>query len=129
MDENAGQIRDYRDLIVWKEAMDIAEQVYSLTRSFPREEAFGLTAQMRRSAVSVASNIAEGFGRAQRRSFVQFLRIAQGSLKELETQALIAARVGLLSVQQVASLMDQTGRLGKRLVQFVRSLERPSPVP
>jgi len=128
MDENSGQIRDYRDLIVWKEAMDIAEQVYSLTRSFPREEAFGLTSQMRRSAVSIPSNIAEGFGRAQRRSFVQFLRIAQGSLKELETQALVAARVGLISAEQTASLMDQTGRLGKRLVQFVRSLERSVPI-
>jgi four helix bundle protein len=128
MDENSGQIRDYRDLIVWKEAMDIAEQVYSLTRSFPREEAFGLTSQMRRSAVSIPSNIAEGFGRAQRRSFVQFLRIAQGSLKELETQALVAARVGLIPAEQTASLMDQTGRLGKRLVQFVRSLERSVPI-
>jgi four helix bundle protein len=127
MDENSGQIRDYRDLIVWKEAMDIAELVYSLTRTFPREEAFGITSQMRRSAVSVPSNIAEGFGRAQKRSFVQFLRIAQGSLKELETQALLAARVGLLSAEQVASFMEQTERLGKRLVRYVRSLERSSP--
>ncbi|HVW58321.1 MAG TPA: four helix bundle protein [Rhizobiaceae bacterium] len=127
MGENSGQIRDYRDLIVWKEAMDIAEQVYSLTRSFPREEAFGLTSQMRRSAVSIPSNIAEGFGRAQRRSFVQFLRIAQGSLKELETQMLLAARVGLLSAEQVTAVTAQTERLGKRLVQFVRSLERPVP--
>ncbi|TAM97700.1 MAG: four helix bundle protein [Rhizobiaceae bacterium] len=127
MDENSGQIRDYRDLIVWKEAVDIAELVYSLTRTFPREEAFGITSQMRRSAVSVPSNIAEGFGRAQKRSFVQFLRIAQGSLKELETQALLAARVGLLSAEQVASFMEQTERLGKRLVRYVRSLERSSP--
>jgi four helix bundle protein len=125
MDEKSSQIRDYRDLIVWKEAMEIAELVYSLTRAFPRGEAFGLTAQMRRSAVSVPSNIAEGFGRAQRRSFIQFLRIAQGSLKELETQAQLSARVGFLQADQVGGLLHQTERLGKRLVQFVRSLERP----
>jgi len=124
MDEHHGQIRDYRDLIVWKEAMDIAEQVYSLTRAFPREEAFGLTAQMRRAAVSIPSNIAEGFGRAQRKSFIQYLRIAQGSLKELETQAMLATRVGFLSPEQQTECLDLTGRLGKRLVQFVRSLER-----
>jgi four helix bundle protein len=117
-------IRDYRDLIVWQEAMEIAEVIYSLTRAFPREEAFGLVSQMRRSAVSIPSNIAEGFGRAQRRSFVQFLRIAQGSLKELETQAQLAARVGMLHTESLADVLGRTERLGKRLVQFVRSLER-----
>jgi four helix bundle protein len=117
-------IRDYRDLIVWQEAMEIAELVYSVTRSFPREEAFGLVSQMRRAAVSIPSNIAEGFGRAQRRSFVQFLRIAQGSLKELETQAQLSARIGLLDSESLTGLLDRTERLGKRLVQFVRSLER-----
>ena len=125
MDEHQDTIRDYRDLTVWKEAMDIAEHLYSLTRSFPREEAFGLTAQMRRAAVSIPSNIAEGFGRAQRKSFVQYLRIAQGSLKELETQAMLSVRVGYLTSQQQDEFLDRTTRLGKRLVQFVRSLEPP----
>ncbi|SMH47608.1 four helix bundle protein [Mesorhizobium australicum] len=124
MDEQRDQIRDYRDLIVWKEAMDIAELVYSFTRSFPREEAFAMTSQMRRAAISIPSNIAEGFGRAQRKSFVQFLRISQGSLKELETQASLAMRVGLLSAEQEKDFLTHTQRLGKRLVQFVRSLER-----
>ena len=124
MGEQRDQIRDYRDLIVWKEAMDIAELVYSLTRSFPREEAFAMTSQMRRAAISIPSNIAEGFGRAQRRSFVQFLRISQGSLKELETQVVLSTRVGLLSAAQEEDFLAQSQRLGKRLVQFVRSLER-----
>ncbi|GLS28510.1 four helix bundle protein [Mesorhizobium albiziae] len=124
MDERADQIRDYRDLIVWKEAMEIAELVYSLTRAFPREEMFGMSSQMRRAAVSIPSNIAEGFGRAQRRSFVHFLRIAQGSLKELETQTLLSGRVGLLSAEQTADLMTRSERLGKRFVQFVRSLSQ-----
>jgi four helix bundle protein len=122
MDGQRETIRDYRDLIVWKEAMDIAEQVYLLTRAFPREEMFGMTSQMRRCAASVPANIAEGFGRAQRRTFVQFLRIAQGSLKELETHAALCGRVGLLPGEELAKLEDQCARLGKRLVSFVRSL-------
>ena len=125
MDEQPDRVRDYRDLIVWNEAMEIAELVYSFTRAFPREEAFGLTSQMRRAAVSIPSNIAEGFGRAQRKTFVQFLRIAQGSLKEMETQALLSARVGFLAAEDLSDLLPRCERLGKRLVQFVRSLERP----
>jgi four helix bundle protein len=122
MGEKTEQIRDYRDLIVWKEAMEIAELIYSLTRAFPREEMFGMTSQMRRAAVSVPCNIAEGFGRAQRKSFIQFLRIAQGSLKELETQALLSGRVWFFSQDQVHELMSRCQRLGWRLVQYIRSL-------
>ena len=122
MDEKAEQIRDYRDLIVWKEAMEIAELIYSLTRAFPREELFGMTSQMRRAAVSIPCNVAEGFGRAQRKSFIQFLRVAQGSLKELETQALLSGRVGFLSPDQVDNIISRCQRLGRRLVQFVLSL-------
>jgi four helix bundle protein len=124
MDSKPTTIRDYRDLIVWQEAMDIAADVYSLTREFPREEMFGMTAQMRRCASSIAANIAEGFGRAQRRSFVQFLRIAQGSLKELETHTILCGRVGLLSQEVLADVDARCSLLGKRLVTFVRSLQR-----
>jgi four helix bundle protein len=123
MDKQTGGIRDYRDLIVWQEAMDIAELVYRLTRGFPREELFGMTAQMRRASASIPANIAEGFGRAQRRSFIQFLPIAQGSLKELETHAALAARVELLPDAEASVLLDRCELLGKRLVAFVRSLE------
>jgi four helix bundle protein len=123
MDEKTEQIRDYRDLIVWKEAMEIAELVYSLTRSFPREEMFGMAAQMRRSAVSIPCNIAEGYGRGQRKAFIQFLRIAQGSLKELETQVLLSGRVGLLVPGRVDEVMSRCQKLGRRLVRFVRSLD------
>lgn len=76
-------IESYRDLRVWNEAMDLAVECYELTRLFPREEAFGLTAQIRRAAASVPANIAEGYGRNSAGSYVQFLRNAQGSLKEL----------------------------------------------
>ncbi|RWC29438.1 MAG: four helix bundle protein [Mesorhizobium sp.] len=124
MDKTPETIRDYRDLIVWKEAMDIAEEVYVLTRGFPREELYGITSQMRRCAVSIPANIAEGFGRAQRRTFIQFLRIAQGSLKELETHTMLCIRIGLLSQEQSAKLEPRYTELGKRLVSFVRSLDQ-----
>jgi four helix bundle protein len=124
MDENRGKIRDYRDLIVWKEAIDLAERVYVLTRPFPKEELFGLTSQMRRCATSIPANVAEGFGRQQRRSFVQFLRIAQGSLKELESHAILSGRLGLLDAKALAEIELHCETLGKRLVSFVRSLEK-----
>lgn len=127
MEPESSDIRDYRDLVVWQEAMDIAELVYSVTKAFPREEAYGLTAQMRRAAVSIPSNIAEGFGRAQRQTYVQFLRIAQGSLKELETQALLASRVGLLQSAALADPLARTERLGRRLVMYLRSLGGKGP--
>ena len=79
----ADQIGGYRDLLVWQRAMSIAERTYRLSRTFPREEQFGLTSQARRAAVSVAANIAEGFGRGSRPSYASFVRIAQGSLKNL----------------------------------------------
>ncbi|MGB3380742.1 MAG: four helix bundle protein [Rhodanobacter sp.] len=122
--EQRDPIRDYRDLIVWKESMDLAVDIYALTRSFPREEAFGLTSQLRRAASSIPANIAEGFGRAQRRPFIQFLRVAQGSLKELETHVTLAERVGYLESSAVSGLTSRCELLGKRLVSFVRSLER-----
>jgi four helix bundle protein len=83
------RIKSYRDLRVWQDSMTLAESCYQLTGNFPREEMFGLTSQIRRSASSVAANIAEGHGREHTRSFIQQLRIAQGSLKELETHLLL----------------------------------------
>ena len=117
-------INDYRDLSVWKLSMDIAADIYTETKSFPREEMFGLTAQMRRAAVSIPANIAEGFGRAQRKSFAQFLRIAQGSLKELETHTLLASRVGFLAAERSQMLGVRYEGLGKMMRSFIRSLEK-----
>lgn len=122
MVEKKNTIRDYRDLIVWKEAMDLAERTYVLTRTFPKEEMFGLTSQMRRCSTSIPANIAEGFGRQQRRSFVQFLRIAQGSLKELESHSILACRVGLLDKSALEEIENRCELLGKRMVTFIRSL-------
>jgi four helix bundle protein len=90
-------IRSFNDLLAWQKAMSLAEDVYRVTRAFPKDEIFGLTSQMRRAAVSVASNIAEGQARQTRGEFVQFLGHAKGSLAELETQTMLSTRVGLLT--------------------------------
>jgi four helix bundle protein len=83
-----GEIRSYRDLVAWQQAVDLAASVYMLSQRWPREELYGLTSQARRAAVSVSANIAEGYGRDNLGSYLQFLRIAQGSLKELESHLL-----------------------------------------
>ncbi|TGQ66189.1 four helix bundle protein [Mesorhizobium sp. M00.F.Ca.ET.186.01.1.1] len=112
----------YKDLLVWQQAMDLAVAVYSSTKSWPREELYGLTSQVRRAASSVPANIAEGYGREVRGSYLQFLRIAQGSLKELETQLLIAERTGIAQQATTASLLASTDSVGKLLRLLIRKL-------
>ncbi len=102
--------------------MDLAVEIYKHTQSFPKAETFGLTSQARKSAVSVAANIAEGFGRENPGSFAQFLRMAQGSLKELETHILIAERVGLVDANTSAPLLHQCGEVGKMLGSLIRKV-------
>ncbi|MDB9506783.1 four helix bundle protein [Microcystis aeruginosa CS-338/01] len=87
------KIQSYRDLRVWQESVNLAESCYRLTKTFPKEELYGMTTQIRRASVSIAANIAEGYGRKTRGEYIQFLYIAQGSLKELETHWLISQRV------------------------------------
>src|SRR3989344_2803565 len=89
------KIRSYKDLLVWQKAMQLCERVYSVTSKFPNEKKFGLVSQIRRSAVSIPSNIAEGRGRTSRKDFIQFLHIALGSTNELETQLELAKRLML----------------------------------
>jgi four helix bundle protein len=91
--------KTHKDSEVWKQSLDLAECVYLVTGSFPKEELYGLTAQMRRAAVSVSSNIAEGAAKGSRKEFVQFLYISLGSLAELETQCMMAGRLGFISDQ------------------------------
>ena len=117
-------IKSYQDLRVWQHAMSLAEMCYGLTRDFPKEEMFGLTSQIRRSAASVPANIAEGHGREHTRSFVQFLRVAQGSLKELETHLLLAQRVGITDKSAIAPSIQHAKALGKMLRTLIRSLQQ-----
>jgi four helix bundle protein len=106
------KINSYRDLLAWEQAMDLTAAVYRTTRTWPKEELYGLTAQVRRAAVSVPANIAEGYGREHPGSYLQFLKIAQGSLKELETHLLIAERTAIAEAPAVDSLLAQSESIG-----------------
>jgi four helix bundle protein len=117
-----GRIDSYKDLVVWQQAMNLAVAIYGLTKSWPKDELYGLTAQARRAASSVPANIAEGYGRENRGSYQQFLRIAQGALKELETHLLISERVGIASSDAVAPLMAESESVGKLLRRLIRKL-------
>ena len=116
------KIDSYRDLVVWRQAMDLAVAVYETTRAWPRDELYGLTSQARRAATSVPANIAEGYGRENAGSYQQFLRIAQGSLKELETHLLIAQRIGIASRDGISALMISSESVGKLLRLLIRKL-------
>lgn len=106
--------------------MELVELVYRATRTFPREEQFGLTSQIRRSAVSVPANIAEGYGRSSKPHFANFCRIAQGSLYELRTELEVAARTGIAAKEEMQPLMDLAERLSRMLDGFIRSLNQDS---
>jgi four helix bundle protein len=118
-----GEIRSYRDLKVWQQAMDLAEACYRLTRGFPKDELYGMVSQIRRAAASVPANVAEGHGRNGRGEYIQFLRVAQGSLKELETHLLLAQRIGLTDGAAVEPILGKSEILGKMLRALIRSLE------
>ncbi|MBG1231846.1 four helix bundle protein [Aestuariivirga litoralis] len=121
MTEN--KINSYRDLKVWQLAMDLAETCYALTGDFPKSEIFGMTSQIRRASVSIAANIAEGHGRETSPLFVQFLRAAQGSLKETETHLIICQRVGLGKVSQLSLALSKCDEIGKMLRSLIRSIQ------
>jgi len=115
-----GRTRNYRDLIAWQKAMQLARLVYRLTESFPKEERFGLTSQLRRCAVSVPSNIAEGHGRLSDRVLRTFLATARGSLFELETQTLLAIDFNYLKpadAQETLSLASEVARILNGLIK------------
>ena len=118
-----GEVRSYRDLLVWQQGMDLAVATYDLTRHWPKEELYGLTSQSRRASVSICANIAEGYGRDTRPGYIQFLRIAQGSLKELETHLIIAQRIELSAIGKVDDLLSQCESVGKLLRSLIRKLE------
>ena len=117
-------VNSYQDLIVWQKGMELAEQAYWLTRRFPREELFGITSQIRRAAVSIPANVAEGWGRTGTAEFMQFLRVAQGSLKELETHLILANRIALASPDSVQPLLSLCTEVGKMLNALLNSLKQ-----
>lgn len=103
------KIKSFKDLRVWQKSVQIVEDAYRLTKFFPKEELYGLTSQIRRASISVPSNIAEGFRRYHNKEYKQFLFIALGSLAELETQLIIAARLNFVSKQDLQDVFDKNG--------------------
>lgn len=114
-------------LNVWKKAVDLAVDVYQVTLHFPKSELYGLTSQLRRSSVSIASNLAEGSGRGSDGELARFLAIAKGSATELHTQLLIASRVGLLPIAKYQDLSRRLQEVRKMLNGFLSRLRRPAP--
>jgi len=119
------EIKSYKDLIVWQKSMELVEEIYKITKYFPKEELYGLTNQIRRSAVSIPSNISEGRGRGTRKDFVQFLRIALGSANELQTQIEITRRLNYIqNCEKIALLLIE---IIKMLNVIISKLNLPNP--
>jgi len=117
-------IRSYKDLIVWQKAFKLALNVYEVTKKFPKEEVYGLTSQMRRCAISIPSNIAEGYARHRRLEYIQFLQIAFASGAELETQLLIAKELGLVGQKDFETVSSQLDEVMKMLNSLIGKLKR-----
>jgi four helix bundle protein len=116
-------VKNYRDLIVWQKAMDLVTLVYQFTESFPQKEVFGLTNQVRRAAVSIPSNIAEGQGRNSNRDFRHFLSIARGSLQEVETQLELARRLGYLDEIDLINISESSCEVARLINGLSRALK------
>jgi four helix bundle protein len=116
-----GKVQTHKNLDVWKEAMNLAKQIYLTTGNFPKQETYGLTAQIRRSALSIPSNIAEGAARNSHKEFIQFLYISLGSLSELETQLLLSKEIGMIEYSQFE---NEIGKIRKMLLGLIRYLKR-----
>lgn len=117
-------VKSYKDLLVWQKAMTLAKEVYLLTSKFPADEKFGLISQMRRAAISVPSNIAEGHARQGTKEYLQFLSHASGSLAELETQSILAINLGHCAREDARKVLDLIEEVQKMLAGLRRSLTR-----
>lgn len=113
----------YQDLLVWQKAMDLVEETYGLVRKLPKEETYALSDQMRRAAVSIPSNIAEGKDRVTDKEFIRFLSIARGSASELETQFIICSRLNYLAAEETNTAVEHCREVGRMLHGLIKSLE------
>ena len=116
--------RNYADLVAWQKVMNLAESIYRVTKSLPRHETYGLMSQMRRAAVSIPSNIAEGEGRRTPGQFLHMLGVSYGSLRELETQVILAGRLRLVSDEDRRQLIDECAEVGRLLNGLMKSIRR-----
>jgi len=116
-------LKNYKELRVWQKAYDLCLEIYRITRAFPAEERYGLTSQMRRAAVSIPSNIAEGYGRKTTREYVQSLYTAYGSTCELETQVLLSGDLGYIKAETLKELQTGIGDTERMLKGLIKSLQ------
>lgn len=119
-------MKTYRDLVVWQKAMALVTEIYKVTQSFPRREDYGITSQIRRCAVSIPSNITEGYGRYSRNEYIRFLQIALGSLYELQTQLEIASNLGYLEKEAFDVLYESTREVERMLSVLIKRLTEGS---
>ena len=115
-------IKNFRDLKIWQKGIDIVEDVYKITRAFPKEEIYGLTSQMRRCAVSIPSNIAEGFKRYHSKEYKQFLYVTLGSSAELETQLVISQKIRYINERQAEGILEKINHLSRMITVLMRKL-------
>lgn len=122
-DEQTMSQKRYQELIVWQKAMELSRVIYQVTKSFPEDERFGLTSQLRRASISIPSNIAEGQGRLTAGEFRQFLGTARGSAFEVETQIQLALDLEYLSTAEASNLLELTSEVSRMLNGLIRSLQ------
>jgi len=118
------EIKSFRDLIVWQKSVDMVTTVYECTKSFPKDELYGIVSQIRRSAVSVPSNIAEGYGRRSTQDYIRFLQIALGSLYELQTQLIISMNLKFLTKETLAAIDLKLSEIEKMLISLIKKLDK-----
>ncbi len=116
-------VKDFRDLLVWQKSMLLVKEIYVFTIDFPKHEVYGLTSQIRRSAISVPSNIAEGHGRESPKEFARFLRIARGSLSELQTQLYLSDNLDYIQTDQFNKLLEASDEIGRMLRGLQNTLD------
>ena len=121
--ESSNAVSSYRDLIAWQKSMDLLVSVYAVTESFPKSEQFGLTAQIKRAAVSIPSNIAEGSSRRSTQEFLRYINISTGSLAEMETQISAAKRLGFVTAEQEKIILTQCNEISRILQGLYDSLK------
>lgn len=118
------QIKTYKDLLIWQKGMELTELVYQLVNEFPKEEMYALTSQIKRSSVSIPSNISEGYGRNTAKSYSQFIKISRGSLYELETQLILAEKLNFIQNKELLySIMELIEQEGKMMNSFIKKIE------
>ena len=125
-------IKSYRDLIVWQKSLKLLFDIYRLTVAFPRDERFGAVSQLRRAAMSILANIAEGHGRATRGEYLNQLSVAQGSINEVETLLIVSRELGFAAAEQIAPIEERVSEVSRMLGALRRALsprKRPSPAP